>query len=119
MTMNLGEWDDAKADQGQASRYEAAAASSRGGRSTGAVERPAEERVGLAPARGEPLDAVSQGSRVPGYDLESWKRAFLEGAARRAQQLLDGLKDDESAETDPDLSADPVLALIRSSLAVQ
>jgi len=32
--------------------------------------------------RGEVLDAVSRESQVPGHELESWKRAFLETGAR-------------------------------------
>src|SRR5512144_1220631 len=32
--------------------------------------------------RGEALDAVSRESQVPGHELESWKRAFLETGPR-------------------------------------
>src|SRR5712692_11645630 len=32
--------------------------------------------------RGEPLDAVSRESQVPGHELESWKRVVLEAGAR-------------------------------------
>ena len=32
--------------------------------------------------RGEALDAVSRESQVPGHELESWKRAFLETGTR-------------------------------------
>ena len=32
--------------------------------------------------RGEALDAVSRASQVPAYELESWKRIFLEQGTR-------------------------------------
>ncbi len=39
--------------------------------------------------RGEPLDAVSRESQVPAYELEGWKRVFLEAGGRGLKSRAD------------------------------
>ena len=39
--------------------------------------------------RGEPLDAVSRESQVPGHELEGWKRVFLEAGGRGLKSRSD------------------------------
>jgi len=51
------------------------------------IQRKAELVVRLL--RGEPLDAVSRESQIPGHELESWKRAFLEAGARGLKTRAD------------------------------
>ena len=39
--------------------------------------------------RGEPLDAVSRDSQVPGHELEEWRRVFLDSGSQGLKKRVD------------------------------
>ncbi len=56
-----------------------------------------ESELVLRLLQGEPLDVVSQDSRVPAHELETWRRVFLAAGARGLQRHVASEKPERSS----------------------